>query len=82
MTNKVVVQWSTKESIGAGQVRPRQEPRKFKSRAAAVKFVMEELEKSRRYNVRMIVDGVEFSFVDIVRMYAGRKATRKPVYPA
>jgi hypothetical protein len=72
MTNKVVVQWSTKESIGAGQVRPRQEPRKFESRAAAVKFVMEELEKSRRHNVQMIVEGVEFSFVKIVRMYAAR----------
>ena len=47
MANKVVVQWSTKESIGAGQVRPRQEPRNFESRAAAVKFVMEELEKKQ-----------------------------------
>ena len=77
MTNKVVVQWSTKESIGAGQVRPRQEPRKFESRAAAVKFVMEELEKSRRHNIRMIVEGVEFSFVDIVRMHARKPLGRR-----
>jgi hypothetical protein len=46
MTNKVVVEWSTKESIGAGQVRPRREPRKFESRAAAVNFVMEDLKKA------------------------------------
>ena len=46
MANEVVVQWSTKESIGAGQISPRQEPRKFDSRAAAVRFVMEELEKT------------------------------------
>jgi hypothetical protein len=82
MTKEVVVEWFTNKSIGAGQVRPRQEPRKFESRTAAVKFVMEGLEKSKRHNVRMIVDGVEFSFVDIVRMYTGRKATRKPFYPA
>ena len=64
MTNEVVlVQWSTKEP----------EPRKFDSRAAAVRFVMEELEKTKRYNVRMIVEGAQFSFVDIVRMYASRK---------
>jgi len=77
MANKVVVQWSTKESIGAGQVRPRQEPRNFESRVAAVKFVMEELEKNRRHNVRMIVEGVEFSFVDIVRMYARKPLSRR-----
>ena len=77
MANKVVVQWSTKESIDAGQVRARQEPCKFESRAAAVKFVMEELEKSRRHNVRMIVEGVEFSFVDIVRMYARKPLGRR-----
>jgi hypothetical protein len=81
MTKEVVVEWFTNKSIGGGQVRPRQEPRKFESHAEAVKFVMEGLEKSRRHNVRMIVDGVEFSFVDIARMYAGRKATRKPFYP-
>ena len=77
MANKVMVQWFTNKSIGAGQVRPRQEPRKFESRAAAVKFVMEELEKSRRHNVRMIVEGVEFSFVDIVRMHARRRHSRR-----
>ena len=73
MTNKVVVQWSTKESIGAGQIGQRPEPRIFDSPAAAVMFVMEELEKSARHNVRMIVEGVEFSFVEIVRMYAARR---------
>jgi hypothetical protein len=77
MVNKVVVQWSTKESIGAGQIRPRQEPCKFESRAAAVKYVMEELEKSKRHNVRMIVEGIEFSFVDIVRMYARKPLSRR-----
>ena len=78
MAKDVVVEWFTNKSIGAGQVRPRQEPRKFESRAAAVKFVMEELEKSARHNVRMIVEGAEFSLVDIVRMYAARKkAIRK-----
>jgi hypothetical protein len=77
MANEVVVQWSAKESIGARQVGPRQEPRKFKSRAAAVKFVMEGLENSRRHNVRMIVEGVEFSFVDIVRMYTRRRHSRR-----
>ena len=76
MANEVVVQWSTKESIGAGQISPRQEPRKFDSRAAAVRFVMEELEKNRRHNVRMIVEGAEFSFLDIVRMYAACKRLR------
>jgi hypothetical protein len=82
MTREVVVEWFTNKSIGAGQVRPRQEPRKFDTRTAAIKFVMEELEKSRRHNVRMIVEGVEFSFVDIVRMYAGRKTNSKRFYPA
>ena len=77
MKKEVVVEWFTNKSIGAGQVRPRQEPRKFESRAAAVKFVMEELEKSRRHNVRMIVEGVEFSFVDIVRMYARKPLGRR-----
>ena len=72
MTKEVVVEWFTNKSIGAGEIGPRQEPRKFESRAAAVKFVMEELEKSRRHNVQMIVEGVEFSFVKIVRMYAAR----------
>ena len=33
---------------------------------------MEELEKHR--NARVIVEGAEFGFVDIVQMYAGRKA--------
>ena len=77
MAKEVVVEWFTKKSIGARQVGPRQEPRKFESRAAAVKFVMEELEKSRRHNVRMIVEGVEFSFVDIVRMHARRRHSRR-----
>ncbi len=77
MTKEVVVQWLTSESVGARQIRPRREPRKFNSRAAAVKFVMEELEKSRRHNVRMIVEGVEFSFVDIVRMYARKPLGRR-----
>ena len=77
MTKEVVVEWFTNKSIGARQVGPTQEPRKFESRAAAVKFVMEELEKSRRHNVRMIVEGVEFSFVDIVRMYARKPLSRR-----
>ena len=55
MANKVVVEWFTNKSNGGMQVGPRQEPRKFKSRTAAVRFVMEELEESRRHNVRMIV---------------------------
>ena len=76
MANEVVVQWSTKDSIGARQISPRQESRKFDSRTAAVGFVMEELEKSRRHNVRMIVEGAEFSFLDIVRMYAACKRLR------
>ena len=76
MANEVVVQWSTKESIGARQIRSRQEPRKFDTRTAAVRFVMEELEKNRRHNVRMIVEGAEFSFLDIVRMYAASKRLR------
>ena len=77
MAKDIVVEWFTNKSNGAGQVRPRQEPRNFESRAAAVKFVMEELEKSRRHNVRMIVEGVEFSFVDIVRMYARKPLGRR-----
>ena len=77
MTKEVVVEWFTNKSIGARQVGPTQQPRKFESRAAAVKFVMEELEKSRRHNVRMIVEGVEFSFVDIVRMYARKPLGRR-----
>ena len=76
MANEVVVQWSTKESIGARQICPRQERRKFDSRTAAVRFVMEELEKSKRHDVRMIVEGAEFSFLDIVRMYAASKRLR------
>ena len=48
--------------------------RKFNSREAAVRFVMEELEKTKRRNARMIVEGAHFGYVDIVRMYAGRKA--------
>jgi hypothetical protein len=60
------------------QIGPRPEPRKFDNPAAAVMFVMEELEKSRRHNVRMIFEGAEFRFVDIVRMYAAlKKAIRK-----
>src|SRR6516165_8379884 len=55
MTKEVVVEWFTNKSNGGMQVGPRQEPRKFKSRTAAVRFVMEELEESRRHNVRMIV---------------------------
>ena len=67
MTNEVVlVQWSTKEP----------EQRKFGSRGEAVRFVMEELEKTKRHNVRMIVEGAQFSFVDVARMYAGRKLYR------
>ena len=77
MTKEVVVEWFTNKSNGGMQVGPRQEPRKFESRAAAVKFVMEELEKSRRHNVRMIVEGVQFSFVDIVRMYARKPLSRR-----
>jgi hypothetical protein len=77
MTKEVVVEWFTNKSIDARQVGPRQEPRKFESRAAAVKFVMEELENSRRHNVRMIVEGVQFSFVDIVRMYARKPLSRR-----
>jgi hypothetical protein len=56
MTNEVVlVRWFTKE---LGQ-------REFDDRRAAVRFVMEELEKIKRRNVRMIVEGAEFRFVDI-----------------
>ena len=73
MTNEVVVAWFTNKPIGAGQIGQRPEPRIFDSPAAAVMFVMEELEKSARHNVRMIVEGVEFSFVEIVRMYAARR---------
>ena len=77
MDKKVVlVDWLTNESIGVRRIRPRQEPRKFDSRTAAVRFVMEELEKSRRHNVRMIVEGAEFSFLDIERMYAACKRLR------
>ena len=69
MTNEVVlVQWSTKEP----------EQREFGSRREAVRFVMEELEKTKRHNVRMIVEGAQFSFVDVARMYAGRKLYRRP----
>ena len=71
------MEWFTNKSIGARRVRPRHEPLKFDTRTAAVKFVMEELEKSRRHNVRMIVEGVEFSFVDIVRMYARKPLSRR-----
>ena len=35
---------------------------------------MEELEKTKRRNARMIVERAQFGYVDIVRMYAGRKA--------
>ena len=68
MANKVVVQWSTNES----------ERREFGSRGEAVRFVMEELESGRRHNSRMIAEGTEFNIVDIVRMYAGRKARCGP----
>jgi hypothetical protein len=69
MTNEVVlVQWSTKEP----------EQREFGSRGEAVRFVMEELEKTKRHNVRMIAEGAQFSFVDVARMYAGRKLYRRP----
>ena len=37
---------------------------------------MEELEKTKRRNARMIVEGAQFGYVDIVRMYAGRKVWR------
>ena len=68
MTNEVVlVQWSTKEP----------EQRKFGSRGEAVRFVMEELEKTKRHNVRMIVEGVEFGFLDIVRMCARNLAAAR-----
>ena len=77
MTNEVVVAWFTNKPIGAGQIGQRPEPRIFDSPAAAVMFVIEELEKSRRHNVRMIVEGVEFSFVDIVRMYARKPLGRR-----
>jgi len=73
MTKEVVVAWFTNKPIGAGQIGQRPEPRIFDSPAAAVMFVIEELEKSARHNVRMIVEGVEFSFVEIVRMYAARR---------
>ena len=62
----VLVQWSTKEP---GQ-------REFKSRGEAIRFVMEELENSRRHNVQMVADGTVFGIVDIVRMYAGRNLYR------
>ena len=65
-----MVQWFT----DVGQIRPRQELRRFNSRETAVRFVMEELEKTSRRKARMIVEGAEFGFVDIVQMYAGRKA--------
>ena len=58
--------------LSTGEIRTRQELRKFNNREAAVRFVMEELEKHR--NARVIVEGAEFGFVDIVQMYAGRKA--------
>ena len=61
-----------------GQIRLRQELRRFNSREAAVRFVMEELESGRRHNARMIAEGTEFNIVDIVRMYAGRKARCGP----
>ena len=80
MTKEVVVEWFTNKSNGGMQVGPRQEPRKFKSRTAAVRFVMEELEKSSRHSVRMIAEGAEFGIIDIVRMYAGRKAYRRKPY--
>jgi hypothetical protein len=70
----VLVQWFSNDSIGGGKIRPREELRRFDDRRAAVRFVMEDLEKTKRRNVRMIVEGTEFRFVDIVRMYAGRKA--------
>jgi len=70
----VLVQWFSKDSIGGGEIRQRPELRKFSSRQAAVRFIMEELEKTKRRSARMIVEGAEFGYVDIVRMYAGRKA--------
>ena len=66
----VLVQWFT----DVGQIRPRQELRRFNGREAAVRFVMEELEKTKRRAARMIFEGAQFGYVDIVRMYAGRKA--------
>ena len=66
----VLVQWFANDSIGGG----RQELRKFNSREAAVRFVMEELDKTKRRNARMIVEGAQFGYVDIVRMYAGPRA--------
>ena len=61
-------------SCPSGEIRTRQELRKFDNREAAVRFVMEELEKTKRRNARMIVERAQFGYVDIVRMYAGRKA--------
>ena len=60
--------------LSTGEIRTRQELRKFDNREAAVRFVMEELEKTKRRNARMIVERAQFGYVDIVRMYAGRKA--------
>ena len=68
----VLVQWFSNDSIGCGEIRPRQELRKFNSRTAVVRVVMEELEKAKRRNARMIVEGAQFSYVDIVRMYTAR----------
>ena len=76
----VLVRWFANESIGVRQIRSRQGRREFGSRGAAVRFVMEELEKSSRHSVRMIAEGAEFGIIDIVRMYAGRKAYRGKPY--
>ena len=68
----VLVQWFSNDSIGGGEIRPRQELRKFNSREAAVRF-MEELEKTKRCNAPMIFEGAQFGYVDIARMYTARK---------
>ena len=65
----VLVQWFT----DVGQIRPRQELRRFNSREAAITFVMEELEKTKRCNAPMIFEGAQFGYVDIARMYTARK---------
>jgi hypothetical protein len=52
----VLVKWFSNQTSGVGQIRPRQEFRKFSSRREAAKFVMEELEESRRHAARMFFE--------------------------
>jgi hypothetical protein len=78
---RVSVHWFIDDAVGlpARQTKSsHRQSRIFPNLQSAVKFVMEDLEESRRPNAQIAIPGGTMSFAIIKRMYAQKREDQTP----